>query len=216
MPPSQNLSKPLWASEDSSEGGSGGGACTARALNENYVNGLITASCNWALVSAFYEGIRWWGAMLMNAAWPWSGEFQLNPSLWSTAHYTQFTAPGWSYLAHGSGVGYLAGGGTYTALAPQGANELTIIVEKLDRGTSACGYSHPPPNATTPELATFVLGGSFAAVTKLYVWYSNFSNPTIATDPDLLFQQQAPIVVMDGQVSLKVGVGSHKRQVAGS
>ena len=110
----QNLSKPLWASEDNSEGGPGGGACAARALNENYVQGLITASCNWALVTAFYEGIRWcegvgvggavapvalstaclpapcrWGAMLMNAAWPWSGAFQLNPALWATAHYTQ-------------------------------------------------------------------------------------------------------------------------------
>lgn len=58
-PVAQNLSKPLWASEDNSEGGMGGGACAARALNENYVNGLITASCNWALVTAFYEGIRW-------------------------------------------------------------------------------------------------------------------------------------------------------------
>ena len=183
----QNLSKPLWASEDNSEGGPGGGACAARALNENYVQGLITASCNWALVTAFYEGIRWcegvgvggavapvalstaclpapcrWGAMLMNAAWPWSGAFQLNPALWATAHYTQvrmhsprshppshsfalltplppapsslspssahaqFASPGWSYMAHGSGVGYLAGGGTYTSLAPPGAGEARV------------------------------------------------------------------------------------------
>jgi galactosylceramidase len=203
------LSKPLWASEDNSEGGIGGGACAARALNENYVQGLISASCNWALVTAFYEGIRWWGAMLMNAAWPWSGQFQLNPALWSTAHYTQFTAPGWTYLAHGSGVGYLSGGGTYTALAPPNAGELTIIVEKLDRGSSACGYSHPPPNVTTPELVTFNLSGSFAGISQFYVWYSNYSNPAIGSDPDLLFQQQAPVTVSNGRVSLQVGGMPH-------
>ena len=59
-------------------------------------------------------------------------------------------------------------GGGYIIVA---AGALTIIVEKLDRSASACGYSHPPPNATAPELVTFELGGSFAGIAQLFVWY---------------------------------------------
>lgn len=39
-PEAQALGLPLWASEDDSDGGVNGGACLARAINENYVNGL--------------------------------------------------------------------------------------------------------------------------------------------------------------------------------
>jgi len=38
-PEAQNLGLPLWASEDDSSGGLNGGACLARAINKNYVNG---------------------------------------------------------------------------------------------------------------------------------------------------------------------------------
>ena len=44
--------------------------------------------------------------------------------VWATAHHTQFAQPGWTYLKHGSGVGYLPGGGTYvTYAAPRSEGE---------------------------------------------------------------------------------------------
>ena len=42
----QSLGLPLWASEDDSSGGLNGGACLARAINENYVNGQSEVAWN--------------------------------------------------------------------------------------------------------------------------------------------------------------------------
>ena len=82
---------------------------------------------------------------------------------------------------------------------------LSPSIEKLDRSSSRCDYSTPPPNATTAETATFQLSGSFAAVTQLYAWASDFSsgNPS---DGDL-FQSLPPIVVQAGAFSIPVKVG---------
>ena len=49
-------------------------------------------------------------AGLMLADEPWSGHYDLSPPLWTGAHVTQFTAPGWRYLSvPGCGSGLLPG-----------------------------------------------------------------------------------------------------------
>jgi galactosylceramidase len=38
---------------------------------------------------------------------PWSGNYQINPVIWATAHVTQFTEIGWLYLQNNTGSGQL-------------------------------------------------------------------------------------------------------------
>ena len=48
-----------------------------------------------------------------------------------TAHHTQFTAIGWSYLPHGNGSGHLVYGGSYVTLTSPDKSQLTIIIETM-------------------------------------------------------------------------------------
>ena len=48
-----------------------------------------------------------------------------------TAHTTQFTEIGWSYLKHGHGVGTLPKGGTYVGLVNPRRDHLTIVMESM-------------------------------------------------------------------------------------
>jgi galactosylceramidase len=198
----QALGLPLWASEDDSDGGLNGGACLARAINENYVNGLMTATITWHLASAFYATVPWFGASLLSAGWPTSGAYTVNYALWACAHTAQFVRPGWRYLSHGSGVGYLEGGGTYVS-ATDGAGGLTIVIEKLSRSTSQCSYAASPPNVTTPEVAILLGLHSFPL---FHVWTSNFSSPK---SPDMLFQYAGTVSPFpNGSLALPIEVGT--------
>ena len=47
------------------------------------------------------------------------------------AHTTQFTEVGWRYLAHGSGVGKLANGGSYVSLVSKDSKDFTMVIETM-------------------------------------------------------------------------------------
>jgi galactosylceramidase len=71
----------------------------------------------------------------INAANPWSGYYEVSPTLWATAHTTQFAEPGWQYLSiESGGSGYLPGrssanhGGTYVTLV-DGNGDWSMIIE---------------------------------------------------------------------------------------
>jgi hypothetical protein len=53
-------------------------------------------------VSAFYPTVAFWNEGLMSATEPWSGHYVVPPTVWVTAHTTQFTKAGISrYLQSG-------------------------------------------------------------------------------------------------------------------
>ena len=51
------------------------------------------------------------------------------------AHTSQFAQIGWKYLKHGSGVGHLAGGGSYVTLASPDMKDFTMVIETMVRIT---------------------------------------------------------------------------------
>ncbi|CUI14711.1 glycoside hydrolase, putative [Bodo saltans] len=108
-PAAEQTGKPLWASEDDSTYNNNVGAgCWARILNQNYVNGNMTASIIWNLIASYMKGTNWYRAGLMSAMQPWvgsygtwhaNGEWTVGPMIWASAHTTQFSEPGtFAYL----------------------------------------------------------------------------------------------------------------------
>jgi galactosylceramidase len=101
--------KPLWASEDWSWTGKdwgGAGALTlARLYNKFYIRDQITKTLIWAPIGSITPGAIWDQAGAMKANRPWSGHYEVWPTIWATAHTTQFAEPhSWRYLDGACGL----------------------------------------------------------------------------------------------------------------
>ncbi|KAK1158812.1 galactocerebrosidase isoform X2 [Acipenser oxyrinchus oxyrinchus] len=192
--------KKLWSSEDYSTFNDDiGGGCWARILNQNYVNGLMTSTISWNLVASYYEDLPFGKDGLMTAQEPWSGNYLVESPIWITAHTTQFTQPGWSYLQT---VGHLKHGGSYVALT-DGLGNLTIVIETMTHDHSVCIRPPLPGFNVSAQNATFSLKGSFSTLTVLQVWYSKFD---FKTRKPTYFKQLSPIKLSDGSFTLNLNV----------
>ncbi|SEQ77598.1 galactosylceramidase [Hyunsoonleella jejuensis] len=100
---------PLWASEDWSwtgkDWGGAGALNLARLYNKFYIRDKITKTLIWAPIGSIYESVTWDKAGAMKANSPWSGYYEVWPTIWATAHTTQFANPhNWQYLDGGCGL----------------------------------------------------------------------------------------------------------------
>lgn len=107
--------KPLWASEDWSwtgkDWGGAGALNLARIYNKFYIRDRITKTLIWAPIGSIYKTVTWDKAGAMKANSPWSGYYEVWPTIWATAHTTQFAEPlKWQYL---NGACGLFNGSTY-------------------------------------------------------------------------------------------------------
>ncbi|XP_023681126.1 galactocerebrosidase isoform X2 [Paramormyrops kingsleyae] len=192
--------KPLWASEDYSTFNDDiGGGCWARILNQNYVNGKITATISWNLIASYYEDLSFGRDGLMTAEEPWSGNYVVESPIWITAHTTQFTDPGWTYLQT---VGHLVQGGSYVALT-DGQGNLTIVIETMSHNHSQCIRPPLPAFNVSAQTARFQLKGSFGSLTSLQVWHSKFD---FSTQNSTFFKKLAPTQLVDGSFTLDLDV----------
>ncbi|KAJ0063075.1 hypothetical protein NL108_011629, partial [Boleophthalmus pectinirostris] len=181
--------KQLWSSEDySTFNDEVGGGCWARILNQNYVNGLMTATISWNLIASYYDDLPFGRDGLMTAEEPWSNNYVVEAPIWITAHTTQFTQPGWTYLQT---VGHLVQGGSYVALTDRKGN-LTVVIETMTHDHSIC--IRPPllPFNVTAQNATFHLKGSFASIKELQVWRSQFN---FKSKKPIFFEKLSPLKV---------------------
>lgn len=195
---------PLWSSEDySTFNDEVGAGCWARILNQNYVNGYMTSTISWNLIASYYPSLPYNRCGLMTANEPWSGYYRVDSPIWITAHTTHFTEIGWTYLAHGHGVGKLKKGGSYVSLTSPKSDQLTIIFETMSHNHSLCIRPKLPPYKVEPQNVTIQLSGSFASLKKLQVWYSrlNFQHQR-----SVLFKKVRPIPVRNGTIRLSLKV----------
>jgi len=126
------MGKPLWNTEQHVYlAGYEGLLNTVKSFNEGHVTDGFTKIVDWYGIGGLYTLEPYSGEKeaLVRANWPWSGRYVINPKLWAYAHYGQFTAIGWNYLAGGSGS--LNGGGTFVALKSPG-NDYSIVIETAD------------------------------------------------------------------------------------
>jgi len=157
----QNCGKILWSSEDGI-GGSTWRAATnlAKIFNRNYINGRISGTEIWSPITSYYDNLAASDSGLMRANTPWSGNYQIAPAIWITAHTTQFAAPGWKYLEGGAST-MLSGGGSLITLLSPNQTDYSVIVETSD--------------ASSPQTITFRLTNGLST-TSVNIWQSTQTN----------------------------------------
>jgi hypothetical protein len=165
--------KPLWANEEGPWRGDWIGAVKlAKLFNRDYIEGKLTKTIVWSLITSYYDNLPLPGSGLMRANQPWSGHFEIQPALWIVAHTTQFAAPGWQYLD--SGCGYLSEFGSYVTLVnPKHPAEFSMIIETMDAPYTS--------KWTTSQEVTFQFAADFPD-RPLYVWRSNEDEQFIVID----------------------------------
>jgi hypothetical protein len=173
--------KSLWSSEDQPNGGGGpfvsrewpiGGRILAHAYNRNYLRGAMTATEIWSPVTSYYDNLAAPNSGLMYANTPWSGHYNVQGTIWATAHTTQFAQPGWQYLDSASG--YLPEKGSYVALRSTDRKNWSVVLETID--------------AAHPQTVAFHLTGGLAA-TEVHIWETNNSRT---------FEQVARVIPVNG------------------
>ena len=174
--------KPLWSSEDQPNSGGGpivsrdwpiGGRILAHLYNQNYLEGSLTATEIWSAVTSYYDNLAAPNSGLMYANTPWSGHYDVQSTIWVTAHTTQFAQPGWQYLDSGSGT--LPGKGSYVSLRSGDRKNWSVILETI--------------GARQPQTVSFTLSGGLAA-TEVHVWETNSTH---------IFEQVAGIKPENGR-----------------
>jgi galactosylceramidase len=185
-----SIHKAYWSSEDFSLPNSWTGAsCWGRLLNQNYAYMNITATIAWSLAWTAPRGLPFAGSGLMTAQQPWSGHYSggdgtggpsaapsLNGPLWTTAHTTQFAAPGWRYLlVSGGGSGLLPaalGNGSYVTLVSPSGADFALVIEKY-AGPCKCKPGGAAAGVAPATLRFATGGGLPGPGAALEVWRSN-------------------------------------------
>jgi len=122
--------KRLWASEEGPWRGDWQGAkAIATQLNRNYVQGKITKSITWSLVSSYYDSLRLPDSGMMRAKEPWSGHYEIQPAVWVIAHHNQFAKPGWRYLDQACRM--LPFAGSVVAMASPSGTDASVVIETM-------------------------------------------------------------------------------------
>lgn len=157
--------KPLWSSEDQPNGGSGpfvtrewsvGGRILAHLYNQNYLEGSLTATEIWSPITSYYDNLAAPNSGLMYANTPWSGNYEVQGTIWATAHTTQFAQPGWQYLDASSG--YLPEKGSYVSLRSPDKQNWSVVLETID--------------AKSPQSVSFRLTAGLSNST-VHIWETN-------------------------------------------
>jgi galactosylceramidase len=135
--------KRLWSTEDQPEFGTGGsiskrdwetgGKSLAQIYNWNYIDGRMTKTEIWSPVTSYYDNLAAPNSGLMYANTPWSGHYDVQSTIWVTAHTTQFAEPGWHYIDNA--CGYLPGKGSYVTLKSPSSGDYSVVIETIGAGS---------------------------------------------------------------------------------
>jgi hypothetical protein len=201
------LGKPLWASEMWSLGSTDDWAGAGVLLSDliQHARWGLSASIIWCLIFSWYAILPFStptntnagkGHSVLTAAEPWSGHYELSPTIFAVAHVTQFAKPGWMYLnANSTGMGTLPGGGTYTSLfdpyvAAGAPLSFSVIMQTASGGPSA------PQTVTFSLVGLAGVAGGATLPPAVHVWLTTEGAP---------FVQQADVpIAADGTFSLTV------------
>jgi hypothetical protein len=152
----------------------------ARIYNRNYIDGKMTRTEIWAPVTSYYDILPLPRSGVLRANTPWSGNYVVCPTVWATAHTTQFARPGWRYLD--KACGYLADSGSYVTLVSPKGKDLSLVIETF--------------GAKGAQNIQLDLPSGFKS-TKFYVWQT-----TGSTDPSGWFRKMEEIAPDKGLLKI--------------
>lgn len=70
----------------------------AYKIIRSYVSGRMVQYVMHPVIEAMYDSVPYSYKAILAADTPWSGHYTIEPGLWVTAHFTQFTQPGWIFI----------------------------------------------------------------------------------------------------------------------
>ena len=169
--------KRLWSSEDQPNGGGGpfvsrdwnaGGRILAQVYSRNYLQGAFTNTEIWSPITSYFENLAAPHSGLMYANTPWSGHYDVQGTIWATAHTTQFAQPGWQYMDSASGF-LPRNGGSYVSLKAPNSRDWSVVLETI--------------TAHAPQHLQFRIAGGLSSGT-IHIWKTN-SRKTFAHVADI-------------------------------
>jgi galactosylceramidase len=97
---------PLWSTECWSRVGRGWPMVMffADTVARGYVESKLTQFTTWPLLGGGLPGSMYTGTGLMQTDKPWSGYYEIYPTVWITAHFNQFAPMGWKTVDSGCGA----------------------------------------------------------------------------------------------------------------
>ncbi|WP_342331976.1 discoidin domain-containing protein [Pedobacter sp. FW305-3-2-15-E-R2A2] len=173
---------PLWSGEDFSLPGKSWRNTMYMAKNilKCYIKKKIVKVNMWCPIASMPDISCFSNVGIMKGTNPWSGYYEVWPTIWAVAHFNQFAKPGWKYID--SGCGELEGEGAYcTYKNLDGSNDYSIVIA----------------NGTKVQQLTFNI--SDLKKDKLQVWKSNSENQ---------FQQQADLIAINGTITISLDAES--------
>lgn len=130
-------------------------------MNSINLKGHFTKTEIWSPITSYYDQLAAPNSGLMYANTPWSGHYDVQSTIWVTAHTTQFVEPGWKYID--SACGYLPNdSGTYVTLhAPLKAKsdaDWSVVLETVA--------------ANRPQHVTLTIGNGLKT-SEVSIWQTN-------------------------------------------
>ncbi len=144
---------------------------------KQYVDGKMTRILYQPALDSVYGTLKFNHKGLLTANTPWSGHYTIRPSLWMTAHYTQFAKPGWQFLDSASGS--VEGSTYYVTLRDPETDDYSVVIVN---------------NSATERVFGFELSGGLSTET-VHVWRSTQAEQ---------FAQQDDITPIDNTFSITI------------
>ncbi|AEC01613.1 galactosylceramidase [Parasphaerochaeta coccoides] len=143
----------------------------AYKIIRSYASGKMVQYVMHPVIEAIYDNVPYTCKSILLAANPWTGHYEIQPSLWVVAHFTQFIQLGWHYIdsACYSSVPY-----SYLTLQDSRTQDVSIIV--LNRSEAIVNFEVRLENISA---------------SCLHVWL---------TDEDQQFIQKKDIRLIDNKV----------------
>lgn len=95
---STNIAKLAVQSSGSGINGTNGALDVCNRIINGYYNGRMTMYEYQPAVAAYYSGAKFFPKSLINAQTPWSGCYEADSGIWTSAHFTHFIKNGWRFI----------------------------------------------------------------------------------------------------------------------